>query len=887
MPSRYEPKEFEAKWRKRWKDADLFRTREDPGREKFYGLEFFPYPSGAGLSVGHLRNYIPSDVLCRMKRMQGFNVLHPMGWDAFGLPAENEAIAKKTHPAKMVREYADTYKRQQELVGISYDWSREINSSSPDFYKWTQWIFQLLYKKGLAYHGDYPANWCPKDKTVLANEEVEGGLCWRCGTPVEKRMLKQWFFRITAYAERLLADLEELDWPEGIKQMQRNWIGRSEGVEFEWRVSRAEVGAPIVEHNENATVTHTEFMPIEERTFRVFTTRIDTVYGATFCVLAPEHPLVAEIVPVHRHSEVSQYVENAKRMSDQDRLAAGRVKTGVFTGVYARNPFTNEHVPIWIADYVLMGYGTGAIMAVPGHDERDYEFAIKHDLEIRQVIAPEGMTEVDLPFVSEDGVLVSSGDFSGLSCEEAQQKMSEWIESQGSGEKKVNYRLRDWLISRQRYWGSPIPVIHTEDREIELVPEEQLPVLLPEVDHYEPTETGESPLSAIPEFVNTTDSKGRPAKRETDTMGGFACSSWYFLRFTDPQNAERAWDMEKVNYWMPVDCYVGGAEHAVMHLLYARFWTKVLYDEGLVPCKEPFAVLRNQGMLLAPTPFRKPRSNETLRIGEEGIQITYEEAQSLPEDEVFWRWEKMSKSKGNVVTPDEAVEKYGADALRVYELFEAPFSATIQWSEERIGGAINFLHRVFKLTDEFRERFEPNWRSGLRSAETNSKETELRRSTHFAIKKVTDDFESFAFNTAVSSLMEFRNSIADFAKSADYSRTETRLVMSEAIETLILLLAPIAPHSADEIWESYGFHGFTYQADWPKFDERFLVKQTVTMVLQVNGKVRANMDVPAGLSTEEAERLALAHEKVAQHTEGKTVRKVIVVPDKVVNVVAN
>ncbi len=887
MPSRYEPLEFEAKWRKRWKAADLFRTREDPHRQKFYGLDFFPYPSGAGLSVGHLRNYIPTDVLCRMKHMQGRNVLHPMGWDAFGLPAENEAIAKKSHPAPMVREYAETYKRQEDLVGISYDWHRELNSSSPEFYRWTQWIFQLLYRKGLAYHGEYPANWCPKDKTVLANEEVEGGLCWRCGTRVEKRMLKQWFFKITAYAQRLLDDLEDLDWPEGIKQMQRNWIGRSEGVEFEWQVSRMELGAPKTEHNENAIVTHTEYMPVDGRSFRVFTTRIDTVYGATFCVLAPEHPLIDSIVPVHRHAEVADYIENAKRMSEQDRLATGRVKTGIFSGAFAKNPFTNEHVPIWIADYVLMGYGTGAIMAVPGHDERDHEFALKNELEIRQVIAPESMTAVELPFESEAGVLVSSGDFSGIACDEAQSRMGEWVESQGIGERKINYRLRDWLISRQRYWGSPIPVIHTEAGEIELVPEAELPVLLPDVDHYEPTETGESPLAAIPEFLNVTDSKGRPARRETDTMGGFACSSWYFLRFADPHNDEKAWDKKKADYWMPVDCYVGGAEHAVMHLLYARFWTKVLYDEGLVSCKEPFAVLRNQGMLLAPTPFREPRSNETIKVGEEGIQITYEEAQSLPEDQVFWRWEKMSKSKGNVVTPDEAVDKYGADALRVYELFEAPFSATIQWSDERVGGAINFLNRVFKLTDDFRENFEPNWRAALRSSSLSESELGLRQATHFAIRKITDDIETFAFNTAVSSLMEFRNSVADFAKHADNDRMESRSVMSEAVETLLLLLAPIAPHTSDEIWESYGFDGFTYQAEWPECDPRFLVKQTVTLVVQVNGKMRASFDAPAGLSPEDAEGIALEHERVLPFLEGKTVRKVIVVPDKIVNIVAN
>lgn len=861
MPDRYEPAIIEPKWQQRWREADLFRTGEDPNRPKFYCLDFFPYPSGSGLSVGHLKNYIPTDVLSRKKVMEGFNVLHPMGWDAFGLPAETAAIREKRHPADLIREYAETYKRQQNLVGIGYDWSREISSSDPEFYKWTQWIFLILFKRGLAYQGEFPANWCPVDKTVLANEEVEGGRCWRCGNPVEKKMLKQWFFKITEYAQRLLDDLDEIEWPEGIKAMQRNWIGRSEGVEFRWNV----VGT--------------------DKSFTVFTTRIDTVFGATFCVLSPEHPLVSEIVTEEHRESVEQYVLEASRLNEQDRLAVGREKTGVFSGAYAENPFSGEKAPVWIADYVLMGYGTGAIMAVPGHDERDFEFAKKFGLEIRQVIEPLDGVERALPFEATDGRMVNSGEFDGLTCAEGQSRLADVIESRGIGARRVNYRLRDWLVSRQRYWGCPIPVVHTADGEIEAVPESELPVLLPPVESYEPTETGESPLAAIEEFVQTNDSRGRPARRETDTMSGFACSSWYFLRFCDPRNSERAWDPKKVEYWMPVDCYVGGAEHAVLHLLYARFWTKVLYDEGLVPFKEPFSVLRNQGMLLAQTPFRKPREGETLHVGEEGVQISFEEAAQLPPDQVFYRWEKMSKSKGNVVTPEEAVSRYGADALRVYELFEAPFEQTIQWTDERVIGAVRFVNRVFKVSDSLRKYFIRNWRSGVTSAQFDRSESALRFSTHCAIEKVSKDIDDFRFNTAVAALMEFVNSISDFARTADFNRESARLAASEAIENLLLLIAPVAPHTADEVWESYGLEGFTLNKTWPKADPSLMKMDEVTVVLQVNGKVRANIQAPASSTQEDLERLALENEKVRQHIGDLAVRKVIVVPGKLVNVV--
>lgn len=872
MPTKYEPCEFESKWRERWKTADLFATHDVAGREKFYALDFFPYPSGAGLSVGHLRNYIPTDALCRMKRMMGFNVLHPMGWDAFGLPAENEAIAKKIHPAAMVRQYADTYKRQMDLIGISYDWSREQNSSDPDYYRWTQWIFLVLLKRGLAYHGDFAANWCPVDKTVLANEEVEGGLCWRCGTPVEKKLLKQWFFKITDYAQRLIDDLDTIDWPEGIKTMQRNWIGRSDGAEFSWQVARIE-RAPSTE----------EWDLISDAEFRTFTTRLDTVFGATFCVLSPEHPLVARITAAHFRSKVEAYQESARRMSETDRLATGRVKTGVYLGSQALNPFTKQEVPIYIADYVLMGYGTGAIMAVPAHDSRDFEFAVQEGLPIVQVIAPLEGDSPQLPFTSEEGKLINSGEFSGLPCRDAQKKIAEEIERAGIGESKVNYRLRDWLISRQRYWGCPIPIVHCDSCGIVPVSEDQLPVRLPDVERYQPTETGESPLAAIAEFVDTIcPSCGQPARRETDTMGGFACSSWYFLRFCDPHNQNAAFSPEMVERWMPVDCYVGGAEHAVMHLLYARFWTKVLYDAGIISFVEPFRVLHNQGMLLAPTPFRYPKEGETLRVGEEGIQISYEEAEEIGDAGVFWRWEKMSKSKGNVVTPDEAVELYGADALRIYELFEAPFEQTIQWTKDRVQGAVRFLNRVFKLTDEVKRIYVPDWRGHIAAAATSKEDKQMRHATHVAIQKVTQDIEQFSFNTAVAALMEFSNTLTDYSKSVP-----NEVVLSEAVETLILLLAPFAPHTADEIWESYGKSGFTLEEAWPTLDLEQLKTDTITIVLQVNGKTRGNMEVPAATTKEELEQLALVHQKAVQFLAGQTVRRVVVVPGKLVNIVAN
>ncbi len=984
MPDRYEPSTFDAKWQKRWKETDLYKTREESGRPKFYGADFFPYPSGAGLSVGHCRNYVPTDVLCRMKYMQGYNVLHPMGFDAFGLPAENEAIKQKTHPAPMIRKYADNYRRQMDLVGISYDWSRSFASSDPNYYKWTQWIFELLYKRGLAYRKMAAVNWDPVDKTVLADEEVIGGRAERSGALVEKKLIPQWFFKITDYAERLLNDLDELDWPEGIKAQQRNWIGKSEGVQFRMEVrfmsqdeynrhwgrgpssiqepktmsdelealkaeilaagfkpeadpAQVEKGLHHLGKTEDAafkadkpieseSVSHAfeaasvkaglEFNPKDRKlTFEVFTTRVDTVFGMTFCVLSPEHEIVDKIragVDPDFQKDIDAYRERAKAKTDTERTAEDREKTGVFTGAYAINPANRKPVPIWIADYVLAGYGTGAIMAVPGHDERDFEFALMFGLDVIPVIKPDENylrsfhqdgefqyesalaaylrepTAYTPPFVSKDSVMINSGEYNGMSNEEGTASLGRWMEALDIGRRKTQYKLRDWLISRQRYWGCPIPIIHSKDGEEQLVPLDALPVELPDVENYEPAGDGSSPLAHIPEFVNTTDLDGRLGRRETDTMGGFACSSWYFLRFCDPHNPAKAWDPAKADYWMPVDCYVGGAEHAVMHLLYARFWTKVLYDEGLVSVKEPFARLENQGQVLGHTPYRKPREGETLAMGEDGILVSFDEAKNLPEDQVIWRWARMSKSKGNVVTPDEMVAQYGADALRVYLLFVAPFNADVEWDSAGVSSAAKFLSRIFRFVDEHKSRFSPDWRDLLVFEPLSDAAKSVRRATHKAIRDVTKDIDDFGFNTYISWLMKYLNAMGDALNGVDpESDRSLALSISEAVETIVLLLAPAAPHSADELWESIGKSGFTYEAEWPKYQEALAEDESVTIAVQVNGKLRDTVQASAKASNEELEALAKSSAKVQAMLEGLTIRKVIVIPGKLVNIVAN
>lgn len=877
---KYDFARIEAKWQQRWKEAGLFRTQDTTDKPKFYGLDFFPYPSGAGLSVGHCRNYIPTDVACRYRRMKGFNVLHPMGWDAFGLPAENEAIKQRSHPKRTVPEYIATYKRQMDLIGIGYDWSREINSSDPDYYKWTQWIFLLLYKRGLAYRSLAPANWCPSCATVLANEEVKDGRCWRCDGYIEKKDLPQWFFRITAYADRLIDDLDTIDWPESIKSMQRNWIGRSEGAEVTFH---SEQGDEIV----------------------VYTTRPDTLWGATFMVLAPEHPLVDKLTTADRRAEVEEYRRVAQRTSAIERQSTEREKTGVFIGAFAVNPVNDERIPIWIADYVMMGYGTGAIMAVPAHDERDFEFARKFGIRMTPVIrhpaSPPGYEPDEsesfggLTFHAEYGDMINSGPiFTGTKGAHAKQDVTRWLEETGKGRFAVNYKLRDWLISRQRYWGAPIPIIHCPRCGEKPVPEDQLPVLLPDVEAYEPTGGGESPLASIPEFVNVPcPDCGEPARRETDTMGGFACSSWYFLRYVSPHLDSAPFDKELAAYWLPVDLYVGGAEHAVMHLLYARFWTKVLHDAGWVPFAEPFARLKNQGMVLAYTPHRTMEAGETLEAEAEDnedrdlIPLFPEEVGHYTPEKIIWKWVKMSKSKRNVVTPDAMAERFGADALRIYELFVAPFEDAVQWSDEGVNGAYRFVGRVWRLVSDFAGRCDAGWADrAAAEAESSSAARALRRKTHQTIRKVTGDIEEFAFNTAVAALMELVNEMYSFAQSLQSEGGGAgSAVMSEAVETLILLLAPMAPHVADELWEMIGREGFTLQAEWPSFDSEVAKADEVEIVAQVNGRVRDRMVVPAEADEESLRAAALASAKVQAEIAGKSVRKVVVVKDKLVNIV--
>ncbi len=879
MADRYDPSSFEAKWRQKWAEADLFRTRTREGAPKFYGMDFFPYPSGAGLSVGHCRNYVPTDVLCRMKAMQGYNVLHPMGFDAFGLPAENEAIKNKTHPEPMIERYAARYKEQMELIGVSYDWSRSFSSSDPQYYHWTQWIFEQLYKRGLAYQKDAAVNWDPVDKTVLADEEVVNGRAERSKALVEKKYIPQWFFRITAYGDRLIDDLDDLNWPEGIKNQQRNWIGRSYGVEFEIKVDAPKVEAQRVDLDD----PDAQSPKPNDLSFRVFTTRIDTVFGMTFCVLAPEHPLVAELPGSEEDkANVKAYQEQARTISDIDRTAEDREKTGVFTGAYAINPANGQRVPIWIADYVLATYGTGAIMAVPAHDERDYAFAQRFGIDVIPVITPEVGIEPALPFVSKDGFLVNSGEYDDLTVAEAQASLGRWVEALGIGERKTQFKLRDWLISRQRYWGCPIPVIHAQDGEQQLVPESSLPVELPMVDHYEPSGDGTSPLAHIPEFVNVTDLDGRLGKRETDTMGGFACSSWYFLRFTDPHNDGAAWSREAADYWMPVDCYVGGAEHAVMHLLYARFWTKVLYDAGLVGVKEPFARLENQGQVLAWTAFRKAEGEAGK--GEDGVVVPFDEVANYAPEDLSWRWARMSKSRKNVVTPDEMVETAGADALRLYLLFKAPFNADIEWENKGVEDLARFLSRVFRAAESLKGHYAPEWRDLIAFEEPDELAKKIRRATHQTIKAVTDDIERFGFNTYVSWLMKYVNTLNELTPRGEATRSQA-LALSEAAEILVLLLAPGAPHSADELWSELGKEGFTYDATWPTSDPSLAAEEAATIALQVNGKLRDTFELPVGASKEEHEAKAMARPKLAPYLEGMTVRKVVVVPGKLVNVV--
>ncbi|MHC0038931.1 leucine--tRNA ligase [Pseudoneobacillus sp. C159] len=797
--------EIEKKWQKYWEENKTFKTTEESGKPKFYALDMFPYPSGAGLHVGHPEGYTATDILSRMKRMQGYNVLHPMGWDAFGLPAEQYAIDTGNDPAEFTALNIATFKRQIKALGFSYDWDREINTTDPGYYKWTQWIFLQLYKKGLAYIDEVAVNWCPALGTVLANEEVIDGKSERGGHPVERRPMKQWILKITAYAERLIEDLEELDWPESLKEMQRNWIGRSEGAEVTFQIDG---------HDES---------------FTVFTTRPDTLFGATYAVLAPEHPFVGKITTSDQQAVVNAYLEQIKSKSDLERTDLAKDKTGVFTGAYAINPVNGEKMPIWIADYVLMSYGTGAIMAVPAHDERDYEFAKKFELPIKAVVAG---GNIEKEAYTGDGEHINSDFLNGLNKEDGISSMITWLEEKGIGTKKITYRLRDWLFSRQRYWGEPIPIIHWEDGTMTAVPDEELPLVLPVTKEIKPSGTGESPLANIEDWLNVEDpSTGKKGRRETNTMPQWAGSSWYFLRYIDPHNEERLADPDKLKEWLPVDIYIGGAEHAVLHLLYARFWHKVLYDLGAVPTKEPFQKLFNQGMILG-----------------EGN-------------------EKMSKSKGNVVNPDDIIDSHGADTLRLYEMFMGPLEASIAWSTTGLDGSRRFLDRVWRLFVEENGGLNPKIQDGEEASS-------LEKVYHQTVKKVTEDYEGIRFNTAISQLMVFINE--------SYKAT---VLPKPFMEGFVKLLAPIAPHISEELWGKLGHTStITYEA-WPTYDEAKLFDDEVEVVVQVNGKVKTKLMVPTTASKEALEQIAL--DEIRDQLEGKTVRKVIAVPGKLVNIVAN
>ncbi|MBB1072004.1 leucine--tRNA ligase [Limosilactobacillus reuteri] len=803
----YNHKTIEKKWQKFWKKNETFKADLNKDQKKYYALDMFPYPSGQGLHVGHPEGYTATDVMSRMKRMQGFNVLHPMGWDAFGLPAEQYALKTGHNPKDFTNKNIDHFRDQIQSLGFSYDWDREVNTTDPKFYKWTQWIFEQLYKKGLAYESEIMVNWAPDfmGGTVVANEEVEDGKTKRGGYPVYRKPMRQWVLKITAYADRLIDDLDLVDWPESVKEMQRNWIGRSEG---------ASVFFPVVGD--------------EDTKIEVFTTRADTLFGASYVVLAPEQELVDQLTTSEHKAEVEKYKEEASRRSDLERTDLNKDKTGVFTGSYVINPVNGEKLPIWISDYVLASYGTGAVMAVPSGDQRDYDFATKFDLPIKPVI--EG-TDVSEGAFDGDGKHINSGFLDGLNIADAKQKMIDWLEEHDAGHKKVNYRLRDWIFSRQRYWGEPIPVIHWDDGTTSLVPEDELPLELPKTDNIEPSGTGESPLANVEDWVNVYDENGRHGLRETNTMPQWAGSSWYWLRYTDPHNDKEFASKEALDYWSPVDLYVGGAEHAVLHLLYARFWHKVLYDLGLVPTKEPFMKLVNQGMILG--------SNH----------------------------EKMSKSKGNVVNPDDIVDQYGADTLRLYEMFMGPLEESVPWDEKGLHGANKWVQRVWRLLMDDNNH--------LRDRVSTFNDGKLTKVYNQTVKKVTEDYERMHFNTAISQLMVFVN---EAYKVGD--------LPVEYMKGFVKMIAPIMPHMAEELWSQFGESDtITYQP-WPTYDPKALVEDEVEMIVQVNGKVRAKIKMAKDTDRDEAQQLALANEHVKKFTDGKDIKKVIVVPNKIVNIVA-
>jgi len=873
----YEPKRIEPRWQRYWKEHETFRVEIDPTKPKYYVLDMFPYPSGDGLHVGHPEGYTATDILARYKRMRGYNVLHPMGWDAFGLPAEQYAIETGTHPRVTTRRNIERFRNQIEALGFSYDWSREIDTTDPCYVRWTQWIFQKLFERGLAYQAEVPVNWCPALGTVLANEEVIDGKSERGGHPVVRVPMRQWMLRITAYADRLLADLEDLDWPEPIKKMQRDWIGRSEG---------AMVRFSLADHTGE---------------IEVFTTRPDTLFGATYMVLAPEHPLVDRIIEAEQREAATAYVQAARRKSERSRVADAREKTGVATGAFAINPVNGERIPIWIADYVLASYGTGAIMAVPAHDERDFEFARSFGLPIRKVV---DVGERELP-TTDEGVAVNSGLLDGLPTAAAKRRINEWLEAEGRGKATVTYKLRDWLFSRQRYWGEPFPVIHT-DAGVKLLPESALPLMLPELDDFRPTGEHQTPLERVPEWIGTRDPEtGAPAHRDPNTMPQWAGSCWYFLRFCDPRNEEALISEEAERYWMPVDLYVGGAEHAVLHLLYARFWHKFLYDLGVVHALEPFRKLVNQGMILGSSyryyddnlsddPEAAPRAYSAEAVRFEGeTPIAREEDRELkvrwvapdtvvrgPDHEAIHPTlpgivleeviEKMSKSRGNVVNPDDVIDEFGADSMRLYEMFIGPLDKDAPWSTEGIQGVYRFLQRVWRLYAGDRSESDP----GIPLAEGSGSEAQARLTAQ-TIRGVTNDLEAMQFNTAIAKLMVF---VRDITKEGELPR--------DSAVAFLKLLAPFAPHLAEELWAALGHADTIAYEAWPVAEARWLVAETVTLAVQVDGKRRDEVEVPREASREEIERAALASAAVQRHLGGSAPRKVIVVPGRLVNVVS-
>lgn len=838
----YDHAAIEKKWQQFWDERKTFKTELDTSKPKYYVLDMFPYPSGDGLHVGHPEGYTATDIVARYKRMRGFNVLHPMGWDAFGLPAERHAVRTGEHPSILTQKNCNTFRDQIKALGLSYDWDREINTTDPKYYKWTQWIFTVLFERGLAYETEAAVNWCPALGTVLANEEVKDGKYVETGDPVEKRMMRQWMLKITDYAEQLLAGLDDVDWPEGIKTMQREWIGRSEGADVEFNVAG------------------------RDEAFTVFTTRPDTLFGATYCVLAPEHPLTKSITTDGQRDAVNAYIEEAGRKSAQDRMKDEKDKTGVFTGAYALNPVNGKEVPIWVADYVLAEYGYGAIMAVPAHDERDHVFAKKFDIPIIEVVS--GGEDVQAEAYTGDGPLVNSaGDdisIDGLNVTDAKKKITAWLESKNVGTGTVNYKLRDWLFARQRYWGEPFPVVRTADGTVKTVPLKDLPVALPDLDEYKPTDDGHPPLARATEWLSATDpDSGHLAMRDTNTMPQWAGSCWYFLRFCDPTNDKEAWSKEAEEYWMPVDLYIGGAEHAVLHLLYSRFWHKVLYDAGYVHTAEPFQKLYNQGMILANS-FKDEKGKyhypQDVEKSGDGWVV------KASGDSVATQVEKMSKSRYNVVNPDDVVKTYGADSMRLYEMFMGPLDRDKPWSDEGVQGVHRFLKRVWALyvtEDGLSEKF----------VESGGDEAVLK-SLHKTIKAVTNDVENLQFNTAIARMMEFVN---DASKADKLDRAW--------METFTLILAPFAPHMAEDLWHRLGHEDTLTHAEWPSYDESLLTEDTVEMPVQVNGKMRGKINVAADADKDAILATAKADAAVATHLDGKTLIKEIVVPGRMVNFV--